>query len=64
MKHKIYIYRSDLRRRWYVECRHCDTNIMTPGPNGWYGRDSWDAALAIGIAHQKTYENGIRLHDS
>ncbi len=56
MKHKIQVYRSDrpLDDRaplWYVICA-CgwQPNLKLDGR---YGRTTWDAAFALGVAHQQ-----------
>ncbi len=69
MKHKIRVhkgqYNTDL---WYVTCRNpdCGDGIMTQvdpdDPHSMFGRTTWDAALAIGIAHQQN-ANGRGEHE-
>lgn len=66
MKHKIRImslppspWREE--RLWYVECS-CgswapSTAIpIRPGGPSYFGRTTWDAAFATGIAHQKEHQ--------
>lgn len=62
MKHKIKIWSEQMSttcRRWYVRCLndHCsDWWVVSLDPDGFFGRKVWDAALALGIAHQQEYE--------
>lgn len=56
MKHKIKIWRDGIRL-WYLECAcnwQPDTKAESVKHGGdYYGRDTWDAALALGVAHQQ-----------
>lgn len=54
MRHKITITGLVLSvgPRWYVECT-CGWEVDDPCPDGFLGRPTWDAALALGVAHQK-----------
>lgn len=58
MKHKIKVYRCRTMELWYVKCSCGGPVEVTPAPsvsNGetYFGRDTWDAAFAIGVAHQQ-----------
>lgn len=55
MKHKIVIDamrgHGESTWRWYTECR-CGWKPSTRDPvTHFYGRPTWDAAFALGVAH-------------
>jgi len=61
VKHKIRIWSEQMStcRRWYVRCLNedcVDRWGVQPDADGFFGRRLWDAALALGIAHQQEYE--------
>ncbi len=59
VRHKISIH--CVAGLWYVECLAPECEVWKPPRAGtYYGRTTWDAALAVGIAHQKNHENGIK----
>lgn len=50
---------------WYVECS-CGWTHNTPAPHhidgvNFFGRSTWDAAFALGIAHQRNADLKERL---
>lgn len=61
MKHKIRVHKGSYRYtsdRWYVQCLNpgC-AEIMPPvDGSGMVGRPTWDAAFAVGVAHQKNVD--------
>lgn len=58
--HKIRVYGVSFPKgfKWYVACR-CGWEMGTTAPSKkcggqfYFGRDTWDEAFAIGIAHQQ-----------
>jgi hypothetical protein len=65
VKHKIKIKSSSLDL-WYVKCLGCKWFpdwLVYSEKHGYrvYGRDTWDAAFALGVAHQKNAELEERL---
>lgn len=70
MKHKLTIYRARWTLTteppayfpWYVACA-CGDDWVPEGPNGLYGRPTWDAAFALGVAHQKDAKDGCSCGD-
>lgn len=58
VRHKIHVFSGGRLRHaheqllWYVDCR-CGWQPGTRGSNGYYGREHWDTALALGIVHLK-----------
>lgn len=60
-KHKLKIYTDVLDvRRWYVACLGCGDEFIPMGADGYYGRLTFDAALAVGVAHQKEEQDARR----
>ena len=60
-KHKIRVYSIIMDvRRWYVTCLGCGDGLIPRGADGWYGRLTFDAALAVGVAHQKEEQDARR----
>ena len=65
MKHKISVYGvwwngATRRVLWYVHCKGCDwepdTKTVWPDGAERFGRPTWDAAFALGVAHQKNHK--------
>jgi hypothetical protein len=77
LRHKLRVYsgawtRAEFGRRlWYVECEGCpDTRdwletapVSFIGPAGYYGRDTWEQVLEVGIAHQVDHDSSLSSKD-
>jgi hypothetical protein len=58
VKHKIKVYSSIgvFSRLWYAYCScgwEFETQHQYPSGRSRWGRPSWEAAFALGVAHQK-----------
>lgn len=67
MKHKIKVWKGrhvHTRDRWYVSClAHCGEIMPAVDGSGIVGRETWDAAFAIGLAHQNDAEVAQIIRD-
>lgn len=62
-RHKLKVWKGERIRWWYVRCLGCGT-IMTPDPvTALFGRETWDAAFAVGVAHQTDAETARIFRD-
>lgn len=64
-RHKIRVWRHRARDRaslWYVECL-CGWEPRPHPVTALFGRPTWDAAFAIGIAHQTDAETARIFRD-
>lgn len=70
MRHKIKIDcclvapHASVAYRWYVTClnEECGDTWVELGDDACFGRPTWEAALALGIAHQQN-ANGRGEYD-
>jgi hypothetical protein len=58
MRHKLRIFKGSYIPLWYVECQCGWEPETSSSASGFLGRASHDAALAVGIAHQREEKDG------